>query len=106
MVAPGGSPSRTLMDYVPHHWIRTLKEIEAMNLDFIISSHGVPIAHPSCVTERREYLEALLEAVKAGGKKLHKYVREQMQPFAYMRNFDSRLDYQIIRIGTYFYTGW
>jgi glyoxylase-like metal-dependent hydrolase (beta-lactamase superfamily II) len=112
LVTPGGSPSRTLMDFIPHHWIRSLKELEAMNLDYIISGHGVPIAHPSALTERREYLEALLEAVKAGGDKglpepeLHKFVREQMQPFAYMRNFDSRLEYQIIRIGTYFYTGW
>ncbi len=52
------APLGTWVDYSAHHWVRTLKETEAMDLDFIMSGHAVPVAHPSAVTERRRYLES------------------------------------------------
>jgi glyoxylase-like metal-dependent hydrolase (beta-lactamase superfamily II) len=63
LITPGSVGGNVFMDYVPHHWVRTLKAIEAMKLDYIISGHGVPLAHASAITERRQYLEALMGAV-------------------------------------------
>jgi glyoxylase-like metal-dependent hydrolase (beta-lactamase superfamily II) len=112
MLTPGGAPSSTLMDFIPHHWIRTLREIEAMDLDFIMSGHAVPVAHPSAVTERRVYAEILLEAVRTAGERRMgdqerlAYVRAQLEPVKHMRNFGTFLDYHVRRIATYLGTGW
>ena len=112
ILTPGGTPLATWTDYVPHHWIRTLKEIEAMDLDFIMSGHAVPVAHPSAVTERRRYLEILLDSVRTanerglGGEQRVAYVREQLEPLSYMRNFGTYLENHVGRISTYLAVGW
>lgn len=112
LLTPGGTPLGTWTDYIPHHWVRTLKEIEAMELDFIMSGHAVPIAHPSAVTERRRYLEILIDSVRTAnarglrGKDRVAYVREQLEPLSHLRNFGIYLDNHVGRISTYFGTGW
>ena len=55
-------------DFWPDEWVRTLKEIEATEFDYVISGHG-PATEPaiepaSVVTEQREYLEDLMAVVK------------------------------------------
>lgn len=112
ILTPGGAPSATLMDFIPHHWLRTLREIEAMDLDFIMSGHAVPVAHPSAVTERRRYGEILIDSVRTanerrmGEKQRIAYVREQLAPLSYLRNYGTYLDHHVRRIGTYLATGW
>ena len=112
LITPGSVGGAQFMDFIPHHWLRTLKEIDAMELDFIISGHGVPIAHSSSVAERARYLETLLSAVKVArdrgltGAERRTYLDEQLKPFAYMRNYDSERDGQIRRVSTYHATGW
>ena len=112
LLTPGGSPLATWTDYIPHHWVRTLREIEAMDLDFIMSGHAVPVAHPSAVTERRRYVETLIDSVRTanerglGGKERVAYVREQLEPLSHLRNFGIYLDNHVGRISTYLATGW
>ncbi len=112
LVTPGSVGGTLFLDYVPHHWVRTLKAIEAMNLDYIISGHGVPLAHPTAVGERRRYLEALLGAVgtayEAGLSRAETTaaVEAQLKPFGYMRGFDANLSGQITRLQIYYGTGW
>jgi len=112
LLTPGGTPLATWTDYSPHHWLRTLREVEAMDLDFIMSGHAVPVAHPSAVTERRRYLEILIDSVRAAnerglrGEQRVAYVREQLEPLSYMRNFGTYLENHVSRISTYFGTGW
>lgn len=83
-----------------------------MDLDFIMSGHAVPVAHPSAVTERRRYLEILIDSVRAAnerglrGEQRVAYVREQLEPLSYMRNFGTYLENHVSRISTYFGTGW
>ena len=56
---------RTMAGTYPQDAIRTLHEIEK-TLDFtrIIPGHGQPVAPASAVSEKREYLEDLMAAVK------------------------------------------
>lgn len=55
-------------DFWPDEWVRTLREIEATDFDFVISAHG-PHTQPAIdpanvVMEQRVYLEDLMAAVK------------------------------------------
>jgi glyoxylase-like metal-dependent hydrolase (beta-lactamase superfamily II) len=112
LLTPGGAPDPSLLDFIPHHWLRTLREIEAMNLDFIISGHGVPVAHPSAVTERRRYVETLLDSVRVSNERRMTdtqrmaYVREQLEPLSHLRNYGIYLDGHVRRIRAYLGTGW
>jgi glyoxylase-like metal-dependent hydrolase (beta-lactamase superfamily II) len=112
ILTPGGTPSSTFMDFIPHHWLRTLREIEAMELDFIMSGHGVPIAHPTAVTERRQYVEILIDSVRdanqqgLAGEARVDLVRENMESLSYLRNFGIFLDDHVRRIATWLGTGW
>ena len=112
LITPGSVGGTLFMDFVPHHWLRTLKAIDEMNLDLIMSGHGVPIAHASAVGERARYLETLLAAVKTArdqgmsGEARRKFLTKQLEPFAYMRNFDTSVPGQIRRVQTYHATGW
>ena len=112
LITPGSIGGSVFMDYVPHHWVRTMKAMEAMNLDYIISGHGVPLAHASAITERRRYLETLMEAVgtayqrNLGGAERQALIDARLEPFSYMRNFDANLPGQITRLQIYYATGW
>lgn len=112
LVTPGSVGGAIFMDFIPHHWLRTLKEIEAMNLDYIISSHGVPIAHSSAISERRRYLETLMGAVGTAyqrgirGAERSAYINKEIEPYAYMRNFSSAVPGQIARLQIFYATGW
>jgi len=112
LLTPGGTPDPSLLDNIPHHWLRTLREIEAMNLEFIISGHAVPVAHPSAVTERRQYLEILLDSVRTSNERRMSdpermaYVRKQLEPLSHLRNFANYLDGHVRRIRAYLGTGW
>jgi len=108
LVTPGGAPLGFFSDYSPHHWVRTLKEIEALDYKAMIGGHGSLLSHPSAVTERRMYLEALVAAVKqaraAGQANLRKTVR--LPEYDYLRGYDDRIEDNVRRIQTYYGIGW
>ncbi len=108
LVTSGGAPLGFMPDYAPHHWIRTLKEIEAMDYKVMIGGHGSLLSHPSAVTERRMYLEALMAAVKqareAGGRDLQKTVR--LPEFSYLRGYEDRIEDNVRRIQMFYGIGW
>ena len=97
-------------DFYPTDWIRSLKEIEALDFDFMIGGHGPPRAPRWAVTERREYLEALMAAVKfemdngtppgdiPGAIRLPK--------FQHLYNYDRLLAVNAERIRAFYILGW
>lgn len=68
------------------------------------------LSHPSAVTERRQYLEALMEATlaakAAGGNpfELHKVIR--VPEFDHLRGYDGRIEDNARRMLTYYGIGW
>ncbi len=68
IVTPRRVAFRIMPDFWPDEWIRSLKEIEQMDFDYVISAHGPedqPAIDPaSVVAEQRIYLEDLMAAVK------------------------------------------
>ncbi|MDU9007155.1 MBL fold metallo-hydrolase [Sedimentitalea todarodis] len=68
IVTPRRVAFRMMPDFWPDEWIRSLKEIEATDFDYVISGHG-PHTEPAIdaanvVMEQRVYLEDLMAAVK------------------------------------------
>ena len=114
LVTPGGMPFTYMADYFPHHMVRTLKALEALEWDYFIPGHMVPIAPKSALTERRQYFEALMAAVKAeldaaDGNPfadIKPAVRERLEDFSYLRGFDRNIDQNIDRILSYYAIGW
>lgn len=108
LVTSGGAPLGFMPDYAPHHWIRTLKEIEALDYKAMIGGHGSLLSHPSAVTERRMYLEALLAAVKEARENGVTNIREMVRlpEYEYLRGYDSRIEDNVRRIQTYYGIGW
>lgn len=110
LVTPGGAPLGFMPDYAPHHWVRTLKEIEALDYKAIIGGHGPMLSHPTAVTERRQYLEALMaatqQAMASGGNpfELHKEIR--VPEFSHLRGYDSRIEDNARRMLTFYGIGW
>lgn len=110
LVTPGGAPLGFMPDYSPHHWVRTLKEIEALDYKAIIGGHGAMLSHPTAVTERRQYLEALMAATQqamASGEnpfELHKVIR--VPEFAHLRGYDGRIEDNARRMLMYYGIGW
>ncbi len=110
LVTPGGAPLGFMPDYSPHHWVRTLKEIEALDYKAIIGGHGALLSHPSAVTERRQYLEALMEATQtamvSGDNpfELHKEIR--VPEFDYLRGYEGRIEDNARRMLMYYGIGW
>lgn len=108
LVTPGGAPLGFMPDYSPHHYVRTLKEIEDLDYTAILGGHGALVAHPSAVTERRQYLEALLAAVKYARESGVTNIREMVRlpQFEYLRGYDDRIEDNVRRIQTYYGIGW
>ncbi|MEQ8736744.1 MAG: MBL fold metallo-hydrolase [Rhodospirillaceae bacterium] len=110
LVTPGGAPLGFMPDYAPHHYVRTLKEIEAIDYKAIIGGHGAMLSHPSAVTERRQYLEALMKATReamasgANPFELHKVIR--VPEFAHLRGYESRIEDNARRMLAFYGIGW
>ncbi|MDX2224233.1 MAG: MBL fold metallo-hydrolase [Rhodospirillaceae bacterium] len=110
LFTPGGAPLSYFPDYAPHHWVRAMKELEALKPDTFINGHGVTLSHPSALTERRRYLEALMAAVK-------KAIDDGMPPteipdkvrlpeFAYLRGYEANIRDNVRRVQTFYGIGW
>ena len=111
LLTPGGAPMDFMPDYFPVQWIKSLKQIEAMDFTVVLPGHGVPLASKSAVTERREYLEALIAAVKAdidaGIPRSQIPERIKLPKFAYLRGqTDQNLRDNARRITAFYGIGW
>ncbi len=108
LVTPGGAPLGFMPDYSPHHYVRTLKEIEELDYKAIIGGHGALVAHPSAVTERRMYLEALMAAVRSARETGQSNIREtvRLPQYEYLRGYEDRIEDNVRRMQTYYGIGW
>lgn len=115
IVTPRRVAFRTMPDFWPDEWIRTLKEIEATDFDYVISAHGPqtePAIDPaSVVMEQRVYLEDLMAEVKNAmdsgthsPDELQKSVK--LPKYKDWRNYDAWLPMNIERIWAYHHMGW
>jgi glyoxylase-like metal-dependent hydrolase (beta-lactamase superfamily II) len=115
IVTPRRVAFRAMPDFWPDEWIRSLKEIEQLDYDYVISAHGPhtePAIDPaSVVSEQREYLEDLMAAVKreiASGTgspdKLRKIVK--LPKYENWRYYNEWLPMNIERIWAYYHMGW
>jgi glyoxylase-like metal-dependent hydrolase (beta-lactamase superfamily II) len=110
LATPGGAPLSYMPDYSPHHWLRTMRELEALNFTTMIPGHGVPLADKSALTERRTFLEALMAAVKkemdAGTPANEIPDKVKLPQYAYLRGYEQNLRDNVRRIQTYYAIGW
>ncbi|MCB1624567.1 MAG: MBL fold metallo-hydrolase [Pseudomonadales bacterium] len=109
----GGMPLPFIPDYSLHNWVRTLHELEAEPFESYVGGHGIPVAPKSRLTERREYLEALLAETKReldAGTSLERIpdvVAERLsQRFKHLRNFELWVRDNVRRTITYYSMGW
>ena len=115
IVTPRRVAFRTMPDFWPDEWVRSLKEIEQMDFDYVISGHGPenqPAIDPALIVEeQRVYLEDLMTAVKEAmdsgthnpdvlrtSVKLPKYENWQY--------YEEWLPMNIERIWAYYHMGW
>lgn len=115
IVTPRRVAFRTMPDFWPDEWIRSLKEIEKMDFDYVISAHGPanePAIEPSTVVaEQRIYLEDLIAAVKVewdkgvhSPDKLRQIVK--LPKYKEWRAYEAWLPMNIERIWAYYHMAW
>ena len=99
-------------DYDPVEWIRTLKELEAKNnWSRMIGAHGIPIAPKEALSQRRRFLESLMNKVKiemeSGFKREQLFERIELEEeFKNMRGYDLHIKRAAERIYHYYTMGW
>lgn len=115
IVTPRRVAFRIMPDFWPDEWVRTLKEIEATEFDYVISGHG-PETEPAIdraviVTEQREYIEDLMAAVKAemdagthSPDKLREVVR--LPKYEHWRAYNEWFPMNVERIWAFYHMGW
>lgn len=69
VVTPERLAFRNMPDFFPQDWIKALRTIERLDFDRIVPGHGPAVAPRSAVTQQREYLEDLTNAVAEATKK-------------------------------------
>ena len=115
IVTPRRVAFRAMPDFWPDEWVRSLKEIEASDFDYVISGHGPetePAIDPaSVVMEQRMYLEDLMTAVgdaMQAGTHSPDALREQIKLPKYesWRWYDEWLPMNIERIWAFHHMGW
>jgi glyoxylase-like metal-dependent hydrolase (beta-lactamase superfamily II) len=115
IVTPRRVAFRTMPDFWPDEWIRSLKEIEMMDVDYVVPGHGAetqPAIDPaSVVTDQRIYLEDLMAAVKKAmdsGTRSPDVLREviKLPKYEHWQFYDEWLPMNIERIWAYYHMGW
>ena len=115
IVTPRRVAFRDMPDFWPDEWIRSLKEIEQMDFDYVISAHGPetePAIDPaSVVKDQRVYLEDLMEAVKKAmdsGTHSPDALRKTVKLPKYKdwRSYDKWLPMNIERVWAYYHMGY
>ena len=111
VVSPGAIPWGSAPDFDFDATISTITEIEKLDYRAIIPGHGVPVAHPTAITERRLYLEGLRDAVRAqlatrDLNDFHNKVKARLADFAYLRGFEMHARDNIETMLYYEGIGW
>jgi len=115
IVTPRRVAFRNMPDFWPDEWIRSLKEIEQLDFDYVISAHGPehqPAIDPaSVVKEQRVYLEDLMSAVKSAmdagthsPDALKKAIK--LPKYENWRYYNEWLPMNIERIWAYYHMAW
>jgi glyoxylase-like metal-dependent hydrolase (beta-lactamase superfamily II) len=100
-------------DYYPGDYVRSLREIEALpGWSRMIGNHGIPVAPKEALVQRRRYLEALMDAVKAAlergelqGDALYQSI-ELPEEFRQMRGYRRNIARAAERMAYYYGMGW
>ena len=115
IVTPRRVAFRTMPDFWPDEWVRSLKEIEQMDFDYVISGHGPenqPAIDPaSVVAEQRAYLEDLMTAVKKAmdtGTHNPDVLRTtvKLPKYEAWQYYKEWLPMNIERVWAYYHMGW
>ena len=115
IVTPRRVAFRGMPDFWPDEWVRSLKEIELTDFQYVVSGHGPetePAIDPaSVVMEQRLYLEVLMAAVnEAMNSGVHSpdALRQQVKlpEYADWRYYNEWLPMNIERIWAYYHMGW
>lgn len=113
LATAGGMPLPFIADYSLHNWVRSLRELEGWSFTEYVGGHGIPIAPKSRITERREYLEALMTETRReldAGTPLEQIpdrVAARLQGrFAHLRGFNGIVRDNVRRTITYYGMGW
>ena len=115
IVTPRRVAFRMMPDFWPDEWIRSLKEIEATDFDYVISGHG-PETEPAMdtanvVMQQRVYLEDLMAAVK-GAMESGTHSPDELKTsvklpeYKNWRYYDEWLPMNIERIWAFYHMGW
>ena len=115
IVTPRRVAFRMMPDFWPDEWIRSLKEIEATDFDYVISGHG-PNTEPAIdtanvVKDQRVYIEDLMAAVKgAMDAGVHSpdelKASVKLPKYKGWRYYDEWLPMNIERIWAFYHMGW
>ena len=111
IVTPKRVAFRDMPDFYPGDWVRTLGEVEKLDIERVIPGHGPPVVPASAVREQREYLVDLMSAVKKlrdkgmlNPVKLRATVKlPKYKDWAF---YDAWLPMNVDRIWAYYHMGW
>jgi glyoxylase-like metal-dependent hydrolase (beta-lactamase superfamily II) len=115
IVTPRRVAFRNMPDFWPDEWVRSLKEIEKLDFDYVITGHGPQnqpaIDSASVVKEQRVYLQDLMIAVKKAmdsgthnPEVLKKTVK--LPKYEHWQYYKEWLPMNIERIWAYYHMGW
>ena len=106
-------PLPFIPDYSLHHWVRSLRELEAWSFENYVGGHGIPVAPKARIAERREYIEALMTetrlAYEAGVpiREIPDQVAEKLRKrFDHLRGFNGIVRDNVRRTLSYYAMGW
>ncbi|MEY4357041.1 MAG: hypothetical protein RL469_367 [Pseudomonadota bacterium] len=109
----GGMPLPYIADYSLHNWVRSLRELESWDFESYVGGHGIAIAPKNRLTERREYVEGLMQETRReldAGTPLDRIpdiVAARLQTkFAHLRGFNAIVRDNVRRTITYYGMGW
>jgi len=115
IVTPRRVAFRGMPDFFPDEWVRSLKEIETLDIDYVISGHG-PESEPaidaaSVVKEQREFVEDLMKVVKTAmdngthnPDELRKKIK--LPKYEKWQFYKEWLPMNIERIWAFYHMGW
>jgi glyoxylase-like metal-dependent hydrolase (beta-lactamase superfamily II) len=95
VVSPGAVPWGIVPDTDYLGTIQTIEELEKLEFEVIIPGHAAPLAHPSALTERRLYLQALMSATQAELRDealdagFFDRIKGRLADFSYLRGFEA-----------------
>jgi glyoxylase-like metal-dependent hydrolase (beta-lactamase superfamily II) len=113
LATPGGMPLPFIPDYSLHNWVRSLQVLEGWDFEQYVGGHGLAPVPKARITERREYVEALMTETR---RELDAGTPEAQIPdavaarlaarFGHLRGFQGIVRDNVRRTITYYGMGW